>query len=170
MVGYESRTALRTEQPPLDVERVCASLLAKGSLTSMLRALNERTRFRFTGLYRVDPPLLRNLFLYDRENPTLNVSGGVSSLEDTYCALVWSEDRPFATPNSASEPRLAAHAARERVQSYCGVPIRSVSGLVWGTLCHHDVRPRLLPRWENLVLERVAALLAPIVTGATPVI
>lgn len=141
--------------------RICAGMFASDGPAAALRYLNARTRFRFTGIYRTDPPLLRNVHLYDRENPALNLSGDVRRLDETYCALVWGEDRPFETPDSLRERRLDAHAARERVQSYCGVPIRLASGHVWGTLCHHDVRPRLLPRAELEVLETVAWLLAP---------
>lgn len=134
----------------------CAAILTTEGPVAALAFLNARTRFRFTGIYRVDPPLLRNLHLYDRENPTLCVSGDVSRLDDTYCAIVWGEERPFATADSRTDARVAAHVARQRVQSYCGVPIRHLSGRIWGTLCHYDVRPRLLPRSEIALLELVA--------------
>lgn len=137
--------------------RSCADVLASAGPIAALRFLNARTRFRFTGVYRVEPPLLRNVYLYDRENPTLNVSGDVSQLDDTFCAIVWGSDRPFATPDAPGDERLVSHAARERVQSYCGVPIRLASGRVSGTLCHFDVRPRLLPPSEIEVLQLVAS-------------
>jgi GAF domain-containing protein len=143
-----------------EVARECASILESTGVDAMLRQLNERTRFRFTGIYRLSPPLLHNLHLYDRENPALNVSGGISLLEETYCALVWSDEAPVRVTDSESDPRVVEHGARERVRSYCGVPIRESSGRVWGTLCHHDVRPRFLPRSEITVLEHVALLLA----------
>lgn len=143
------------------IARDCESIMEEAGPIAVLRFLNARTRFRFSGIYRADPPLLRNLFMFDRENPTLNVSGEVSRLDETYCALVCGDERPFATESSAMDLRLVHHAARERVRSYCGVPLRSGSGRVWGTLCHHDVRPRLLSRAEISVLECVAAALAP---------
>ena len=125
-----------------------------------LRFLNARTRFRFTGIYRVEPPLLRNVHLYDRENPGVNLSGDVSRLEETFCAIVWREDRPFASRDSLTDARVAEHAAREHVQSYCGIPVRDASGRIQGTLCHFDVRPRLVPRSEIALLELVAPLFA----------
>lgn len=142
------------------------ALVAAGDVFAVLRKLNARTRFRFTGVYRVDPPFLYNVHLYDRENPDLNLSGGQSVLGDTYCAFVADNGCPFTTPDSSTDCRLDTHAARERVQSYCGVPIRSAGGLVWGTLCHHDVRPRLVPRPELGALEYVASLLAVRLAGA----
>ena len=134
----------------------CARILASGGPVEALRFLNARTRFRFTGIYRVEPPVLRNVHLFDRENPTLNVSGEVCPLEETYCAIVAGSQQPFCTRDARRDDRLTAHAARECVISYCGVPIRRDDGRVWGTLCHFDVRPRLLPRSELDVLEAVA--------------
>lgn len=37
-----------------------------------LRFLNARTRFRYTGIYAIDPPTLRSIDLFDRENPSLH--------------------------------------------------------------------------------------------------
>lgn len=143
-----------------ETTRICADILSNAGSLAVLSFLNARTRFRFTGLYRVEPPLLRNTDLYDRENPTLNVSGEISRLDDTYCGILWRNDRPFCTPNAHVDERLEAHAARERVLSYCGVPIRGESGCVCGTLCHFDDRPRLLHTSEIHVLEAAAPLFA----------
>ena len=134
----------------------CARILATDGPVGALRFLNARTRFRFTGIYRAEPPLLRNVWLFDRENPTLNVSGEVCPLEETYCAIVAGRGLPFRTADARRDARLATHASREHVISYCGVPIRRDDGRVWGSLCHFDVRPRLLPRSEIEVLEAVA--------------
>ena len=57
-------------------ERCALSRLLHGrGLHAALGYLNERTRYRFTGLYRADPPLLRNIGLFDRENPDIDASG-----------------------------------------------------------------------------------------------
>ena len=151
-----------------EASRTCAALLASEGPAAALCYLNGRTRFRFTGVYRAKPPLLLNVYLYDRENPALNLSGDVCRLEDTYCARVCGDERPFIILASLADPRLVAHAARERVQSYCGVPIWLDGGRLWGTLCHYDVRPRLLPSTEVEVMDRIATLLAAYVTRVTP--
>ncbi len=117
--------------------------------------LNARTRFRFTGVYRVDPPNLCNVVLFDRENPSVNVSGEVTLLEDTYCSLVYASGA-FATPDARKDERLTAHAARDSVISYAGVALRLANGHIWGTLCHFDLRPRLLGEAERHLLESVA--------------
>ena len=154
---------------PADTARQCCEVLSRAGPLAALRFLNARTRFRFTGVYRAEPPYLRNLYLFDRENPALNVSGDVSNLDDTFCAIPCIQNGPFGTPNTLRDERLAAHAARERVRSYCGVPIRLDSGCVWGTLCHFDVRPRLVSPSETEVLLLVASGLAPRLIQLVPV-
>ena len=121
-----------------------------------LALLNARTRFRFTGVYRLEPPMLRNVHLYDRENPSLNVSGDINTLRETYCSIVAASSAPFDTADATVDSRLADHPARATVVSYLGVPIRSAEGRVWGTLCHFDARRRLIPLEEVPVLEWVA--------------
>ena len=136
----------------------CATVRMRSGVVGALRYLNARTRFRFTGVYHADPPLLRNVFLFDRENPALNVSGENAPLEETYCSITYATHRPFLANDAPRDPRAPAHAACDPVISYAGVPIRRGSGMVWGTLCHFDVRPRLLESGELEVLEIVAPL------------
>jgi hypothetical protein len=131
---------------------VAQALRGEGALAA-LRLLNGGTRFRFTGLYRVEPPLLRNIHLFDRENPNLIVSGAVSPLSTGYCGIACSTGEPFVTTDSRKDARLDSHPARESMISYCGVPIRARSGIAWGTLCHFDVRRRLAPPGETTLLE-----------------
>jgi GAF domain-containing protein len=131
-----------------------AALLRAFGVRAVLGALNARTRFRFTGLYRVQPPLLLAVCLYDRENPALHLAGGASALSDTYCAIVVGSARAFATADGPADPRLDGHAALAGpVRSYVGVPIRGADGRVSGTLCHYDHRPRLVPPDEAQVLD-----------------
>lgn len=133
---------------------------------AVLATLNARTRFRFTGLYRVEQPMLRNVALFDRENPMLRAAGQCSALTDTYCNIVAANALALAVADAATDGRLIGHPARGSVLSYVGVPVRDRAGRVAGTLCHWDTRPRLAPAGELVVLERVAALLSPIVGSA----
>lgn len=141
---------------------ICESFeahLRRGGLLAALAMLNERTRFRFTGLYRVVPPQLRNVALHDRENPTLRISGAVCALTDSYCSIVHERERAFQVSDALAEIRLNDHPARDSVQSYAGVPVRLPGGRVLGTLCHFDGRPRIMPASELSVLREVAPLL-----------
>lgn len=129
-------------------------------MSAAIGLLNARTRFRYTGVYRAEPPDLQNLCLFDRENPTLNVSGDVHPIEATYCSIVCATGQPFGTPDAPADPRLRGHAALETVLSYVGVPLRRPSGVPWGVLCHWDPRPRLLPPREGEVLTAVSPVIA----------
>lgn len=162
--------ATESGRAPTSVARISAEvgrMLRSSEVVPALAYLNARTRFRFTGIYRVEPPFLRNLHLFDRENPTLNVSGNVCPLKDTYCSIAARSDRGFATPDSRADRRLEAHGARDSVISYCGIPIPMEDGRVWGTLCHFDVRPRLIPPAELPVLESVVTLFAEWIQRST---
>ena len=143
----------------LAVRNAFEAQLRCGGLAAALAMLNERTRFRFTGLYRVAPPQLLNIALYDRENPTLSIAGAVCALTDTYCSIVYERGRAFRVSDGPAEVRLYAHPARDSVQSYAGVPVRLPGGNVLGTLCHFDGRPRIMPASELSVLREVAPFL-----------
>ena len=135
----------------------CSAIVTASGIAGAVAWLNARTRFRFTGLYQVDPPHLRNVVLFDRENPDVNVSGEVTNLDDTYCAIAYKSGR-FETSDALNDDRLSAQVARTSVISYAGVAMRLANGHVWGTLCHFDVRPRFLPHGERSLLESVASV------------
>ncbi len=137
-----------------------SALLRGAGLHAALGALNARTRYRFTGLYKAEPPLLHNVALFDRENPSVAASGAVARLEETYCSITRDTGAPFSTNDAQRDDRLVGHAARDSVLCYSGVPIRLDSGVPWGTLCHFDLRPRLLPADELAVLRSVAPVVA----------
>lgn len=139
-----------------NVERDFRAILTVHGMHKALSMLNERTRYRFTGVYRVDPPALRNQHLFDRENPALALGGDVSDLKNTYCGIVAANRDAFAAGNSRTDARLTRHPARESVVSYIGVPIMCSTGVVIGTLCHFDLRPRILKLDELSVLEAIA--------------
>lgn len=146
-----------------------SEVLRRAGMRAMLERLNARTRFRFTGVYRVDPPWLRNIHLFDRENPAIDNSGTTNPLEIGYCGLVCESGKSFVTRNAGRDPRLASHPARTSMIAYGGVPLRLSGSGPWGTLCHYDLRPRIMPRGEIAVLEvmapLVAAWLGGVITG-----
>jgi hypothetical protein len=159
---------MRETVPSHSIEVVVAEftqVLEHDGLHAALALLNARTRHRFTGVYRFDPPMLRAVSLFDRENPTLRL-GGDTPMRETYCLFVGEAGAPFATDDAACDTRLIAHPARASVIPYCGVPLRSERGTCFGTLCHFDMRPRLAPVAELLLLEGIAPVVARAVTRA----
>lgn len=147
-----------------DARTTCAArfaeLLRERGLHPALGYLNARTRYRFTGLYHADPPLLHNIGLFDRENPDIDPSGAVTQLDETYCDITCATAKPFVTADALNDTRLETHAARDSILSYAGVPIRLGSGRTWGSLCHFDLRPRLLSTEELAALGTVAPVVA----------
>ena len=157
----ESRRARgATAGVPPGVQDAFELRLQKDGVIGALAFLNHRTRFRFTGLYRVVATALHNVSLFDRENPALNVSGAVCALDQTYCSIVCSSGDALAITDSRDDSRVAHHPTRDAIQSYAGVSVRQPGGRVLGSLCHFDGRPRLLPTGELDVLTAVAPLLA----------
>ena len=152
--------APRAAEPLSAVMAQCAAEFHRSGVLAALEFLNGRTRFRYTGVYHAEPPILRNVHLFDRENPRLNVSGDVAQLDETYCGITRTTNAPFATSNALHDARLRTHAARESVLSYSGVPIRVDNLGPWGSLCHFDVRPRLLSPTELHILQAAAPLFA----------
>jgi GAF domain-containing protein len=148
--------AARTpERRLVEVAREIERLLSIGDVHAALRQLNQRTRHRFTGVYRLEPPMLRSVALYDRENPELHV-GGDMPLNETYCSITAETQAPVAIDDARRVEVLRDHPARDSVLSYCGVPLTSDDGSRWGTLCHFDLRPRIVPLNEIPLMQRVA--------------
>ena len=135
------------------------SIFDRKGLHAALAYLNARTRHRFTGVYRFEPPMLRSVCLYDRENPALHV-GSDAKMSETYCSIVGAETEWFATANADADTRVNEHPARVNFQAYCGAPVVDGGGACVGTLCHFDQRPRLIPETEIPVMEQIGRLLA----------
>ena len=146
--------------PGASVETEFHEILHLSGMHAALEYLNARTRCRFTGLFHVDPPLLRNVHLFDRENRHVNVCGGVHSIDIGYCGVVCQMGAPFLTSDAAHDPRLKLHPAKNSMLAYAGAPIELVQSGSWGTICHFDLRPRIIEVEELSVLGTVTPILA----------
>ena len=149
----------QTETTPGTVLSTLQKTLSEHGTLGALRYLNSRTRHRYTGTYLFEPPLLRNHCLFDRENPDVRSMEDLV-LRDSYCGKVAESGEPFATENSMTDQRLAGHPARTLMMAYHGFPLRDEVGNCFGSLCHWDVRPRLIPAAEFPVLQAAAPVLA----------
>lgn len=133
-------------------------IMAESGLHKALGFLNGRASHRFTGVYRLDPPMLRNMLLFDRQNPDLEV-GGDAPLRETYCSIVGDTKEPFSTADALRDESLREHPAINSVMSYCGVPLGADDAEPFGTLCHFDFAPRSIPQAEIPLLEEAARLI-----------
>lgn len=137
-------------------------LVRQTGLESALQVLNANARYRFTGVYAFDPPLLRNIALFDRENPSLHTINHITPLREAYCSIVHETSAIFSTGDAATDPRVADHPARGTYMSYYGVPLRTADGTLWGVICHFDYRPRTMPAPVIPLLDAAARVLGPL--------
>jgi GAF domain-containing protein len=79
--------------------------------------------------------------------------------EMSYCTHTVDTEAPFVVENAASEPffRGSRMVRRYGILAYAGVPLRSARGIVIGTLCALDPRPRRIPPEVIATLERFTA-------------
>jgi len=137
-----------------EVVQAFDEVLSRSGVHGALEFLNARIPHRFTGVYRHDPPRMRNIHLFDRENPRLEVGGDVP-MRESYCSIVVGRDRPFRTGNAREDEELRDHPSRESTLSYCGVPLRDPDGRALGTLCHFDLESQEVFEAETGMLEAV---------------
>ncbi len=152
-----------SEDPPM-LRDFQAVLSARGVQES-LAFLNRRAPYRFTGLYEFDGGTRRNLGLFDRLDPKC-VRGEAAPMHETYCSIVETSRQPLVVADASTDPRTVEHAARARVQSYCGVLLRRLDGTPFGSLCHFDPAPMPATPGVLEMLLHAAPLISPIVADA----
>jgi len=139
-------------------------MLREGGLHPALALLNERTPHRFTGVYLFDPPIARNVGLFDRENRSLEMRND-APMRETYCSIMGETGRAFCTADTLHDERVADHPARESVQSYMGTPLRRATR-VGGSLCHFDFVPREPADGDYPMLDQAARLIVDWLDGS----
>lgn len=112
--------------------------------------------FRFTGVYRFDGAILRNVCLFDREAPHQS-DGAHAPLNQTYCGITGAGGDCLEIENGRVDPRFPWMQGNP-VIAYCGVPVFESRGDVIGTLCHFDVRPCRIPKAELPTVRAAAGL------------
>ena len=161
----------RLEGATASVQEELRGLLRNGGVGDVLKYLNARTQHRFTGLYRFDGAVLRNVALFDREQPQ-SLRGADSPLRETYCSIVGETQAAVAITDANADPRTASNPGRESVLSYCGALVRATDGTPIGTLCSFDPAPQPVRDDDIALLEATARMLGHVVTqdalGASP--
>jgi GAF domain-containing protein len=87
--------------------------------------------------------------------------------EMSYCTHCVSAGAPLVVEDAAAEPffRGSKMVRRFGIRAYAGVPLRTSSGIVIGTLCGLDSAPRRVPAEVVHLLERFAALVIAEIEG-----
>ena len=123
---------------PHDLDQFSTALQREG-LHSALGVLNEYTPHRFTGVYRFDGDMLRNIALFDRWS--VDVKGGPDApMAETFCAIVPKEGLWLEVVDGRADSRYPwMH--ENPVVCYCGALIKDDAGEPFGTVCHFDLQP-----------------------------
>ena len=137
--------------------------LHSGGVGDLLGYLNAHTHHRFTGLYRFDGTVLRNIALFDREQQQ-SLRGADSPLCETYCSIVGETQASVAIIDASSDPRAANNPERKAVLSYCGALVRDTDGTPIGTLCSFDPKPQPVMDHEIALLEATARMLGDVIS------
>jgi hypothetical protein len=151
-----SPDALAPAAVPADLV-VFRDQLRFGGLPAALEYLNRRTSHRFTGVFRFEGDMLRNVHLVDKWDPAVQRGDDVP-LASAYCAHLERTGDPLEVTNGAVDPRTP-WMADASVISYCGAPILSPDGTPCGALCHFDTLPCEAKNSDLPLLVAAAALL-----------
>jgi CheY-like chemotaxis protein len=150
-------------------DRSIEALIAEGDVRGALAKLNAGTPYRYTSVLRFDGERLSSVWSFDREAPTTDDFPLELPVAASYCRFIRDGGQPFTVSDASTDPRTVDHPKRGILNAYCGVPIRTNDGSLFGSLCHYDAAPQQPDASAELELERVAALLHPaLAASATP--
>lgn len=130
-------------------------MLAAQGLEAGLRLLNDPVAHRYTGLFRLDQTVFRNLSLYDKQGQVRPEFLAEVPFEHSFCQFVL-RDGSFCTEHSGADGRLQGHKYQGALLSYHGVPVLDRQGELYGTLCHFDADQRSLPDDEFDFMQQAA--------------
>lgn len=139
--------------------------IARSAPRDALALLNACSRYRFTGLYRFEPPFFRSIALFDRENPAIHLCGDITVMPNGNGSITRSTGNGENNDLAAPDERLRACLAAQRIKSYSGIALRNGNATVWGVLCHFDLRPRASVHSHSRVFAAVAGLLGEAIVG-----
>lgn len=134
-----SRSAIAVPQAPGSDLHGFLEALRDGGLRSALLFLNKRTPHRYTGVFRFDADMLRNVALVDKWDPAV-IRGEDVPLAAAYCAHLHRTGEPLEVHDGNSDARVPWMAGNPIV-SYCGAVVEDEFGRPWGALCHFDSAP-----------------------------
>ncbi len=100
------------------------TILHTQGIRRMLIFLNGLTGHRFSALYQFENEQLRNLFFYDREDPTIESTDEIP-VTASYCVFLRETGQLFHTSDAMRDARVRTHPKREKFRltaaSQCSV-------------------------------------------------
>lgn len=159
VIDDEQRTVSSTLRAILD-----AAPSAPDGIGPMLAVLQAHTGYDAAYITTIDWENATQTVRYAHNHAEpLIAPGPPIPFDETICIPMLAHG-PWATDNAARDYPESTAAAAAGITAYCGVPIRSASGTVVGTLCvagRNSLRPQ---RWVRQLMEMFADMVAEHIT------
>ncbi|MDP1565556.1 MAG: hypothetical protein Q8L91_04740 [Polaromonas sp.] len=142
-----------------------SEVLLVGGLGAALDFLNTRTDYRFTFIYKSEPPFARRILVHDRES--LYISGRDQvPVEQTFFEFMLTEP-VFTTADGLLDERSRQHPARTHFRGFCGVQLLHADGRHYGWLAHANPGAVAVPVDEAGFLRLAAVPLMEVLETMT---
>lgn len=135
-------------------------ILQTQGVVAGLQFLNQRVAHRFTAISHLSNMMLRNIYLYDKQQASLPASLQASALTDSFCQHAI-RDGSFLTSDSTENACLDDSPFQGVVIAYHGIPILDHAGNLFGSFCHFDYVSQPFPDEEFAFLQDAARLFSP---------
>ena len=133
------------------------NVLASQGVLPGLALLNDRTDYRYTGIYKFDGDVMRAVHVFDRLAEHRTWLRAVP-LNRSFCRYVLQQGE-FVTASASQDRRLGSHPYDGLVESYYGRLLERADGTPYGTFIHFDMEPRLIAARELGFLQEAVPLL-----------
>ncbi len=165
LVSAVSTTPPTPARDAADAAARIAVYLETRNVRGLLGMLNSTTNYRYTSILRFDDAKLESVWTFDRENDRVDAYPE-RRIEQAYCVFIEATGHSFSVADALEDVRVSGHPKREKMRSYCGVPLLRTDGSMFGTLCHYDPMPRAVDARVIAAMVQVAGMLTPGLTGA----
>lgn len=130
-----------------------------GDLGVALDFLNERTGYRFTVVYKSEPPLAKRIYVHDRD---ADYTPGLDRVlvEDSFFALMVPV---FTSADAVQDPRCQLLRSSRLFLGVCGVQLFYADGRHYGWLAHGSPHAMPVPEGEIEFLQQAAPFLMQVV-------
>ncbi|MBA3592767.1 MAG: hypothetical protein H0W47_03075 [Polaromonas sp.] len=129
-------------------------VLLVGGLGAALDFLNTRTDYRFTFIYKSEPPFARRVLVHDRELLYIPSRERVP-VEQTFFNFMLTEP-VFVTADGLRDERSCQHPGRAHFRGFCGVQLLHSDGRHYGWLAHANPGALAIAEHEAGFLRLVA--------------
>lgn len=141
-------------------------VLFVGGLEAALDFLNTRTGYRFTFVYKYEPPHARRVMVHDRDLLFIP-SRDLVPVTQTFFEFMLIAP-VFATADGLVDERCCLHPGRKHFRGFCGIQLFYADGRHFGWLAHANPGPVPVPAGEVEFLHLVAPILMQTLETTVP--